>query len=405
MEIQQIRFINPVDFEETIVNVPTEKGERFLRTKIYTDEYSPETFIKLCEKYRVIGRDDIKACAEFEKSSGTQLLDNAIVQKSGDRYYFELSPKYSLVSNVKSEKHIDPSLFDENARYKMPVIVTKQAGGKIAISTQHSLMLSTKKELIEASAKAKKETAWECTVEAQVNGGYRVDINDVKCFMPGSFAMPYKLKDYSSLLGKKLNVVPISYSAQHDSIVVSHVDYLKILRSAELVQIAENLEAEPNRQYRGTVTKIGVNYILVTFLNASCAKIPTTDMGDGLTAMFANNELVVEETEIDFYIDTIIDTQTIMATQNFRSREIWNSIKESLNVGTKVTGTIQNVSGNLVFIWLDEYDVITAIARFDNHTYETGSQIDLIIKNVNADKRIIETSVASKRYDERFGRR
>ena len=124
-----------------------------------------------------------------------------------------------------------------------------------------------------------------------------------------------------------------------------------------------------------------------------------------LIGEFANNELVVEETEIDFYIDTIIDTQTIMATQNFRSREIWNSIKESLNVGTKVTGTIQNVSGNLVFIWLDEYDVITAIARFDNHTYETGSQIDLIIKNVNADKRIIETSVASKRYDERFGRR
>ena len=243
MDIQQIRFINPVDFEETIINVPVEKGEKFLRTKLYTDEYSPETFLKLCEKYRMIDRSGFKACADFEKANGTHLLDDATVLKSGDKYLFELSPKYSVVTSVKNEKHIDPELFDENVRYKMPVVVTKQPSGKIVISTQHSVMLSTKKELIEASNRQKKDSAWECLIEAQVNGGYRVDINGVKCFMPGSFAMPYKLKDYTSLLGKRLTVVPISYSAQHDSIVVSHVDYLKILRGAELMCISESLQS------------------------------------------------------------------------------------------------------------------------------------------------------------------
>ena len=188
MEIQQIRFINPVDFEETILNVPVEKGEKFLRTKIYTDEYSPETFMKLCEKYRVIEKDGFKACAEFEQTSGTHLLDNATVQKFGDKYYFELSPKYSLVSSVRNEKHIDPNLFDENVRYKMPVVVTKHSNGKIAISTQHSVMLSTKKELIEASSRQKKDSAWECLIEAQVNGGYRVDVNGVRGGTPGCVA-------------------------------------------------------------------------------------------------------------------------------------------------------------------------------------------------------------------------
>jgi ribosomal protein S1 len=179
------------------------------------------------------------------------------------------------------------------------------------------------------------------------------------------------------------------------------VDYLKIVRGAELMTIAENLEKEPQKQYTGIVTKVGFNYILVTFLNASCAKIPTTDMDEETLAKFANNELVVEETELNFYIDAIIDSQTIMATQNFRSREIWNNIKENAPVGTKVTGTIQNINSNLVFIWLDELDVITAIARLDNHQYEAGTQIQLIIKNVDTDKRMVETSVASKRYAER----
>lgn len=401
MDIQQIRFINPVDFEETIINVPVEKGEKFLRTKLYTDEYSPETFLKLCEKYRMIDRSGFKACADFEKASGTHLLDDATVLKSGDKYLFELSPKYSVVTSVKNEKHIDPELFDENVRYKMPVVVTKQPSGKIVISTQHSVMLSTKKELIEASNRQKKDSAWECLIEAQVNGGYRVDINGVKCFMPGSFAMPYKLKDYTSLLGKRLTVVPISYSAQHDSIVVSHVDYLKILRGAELMCISESLQSEPEKKYTGTVTKIGFNYVLVTFLNASCAKIPNTDMDEETFAKFSNNELVVEESEVEFYIDTIIDAQTIIATQNFRSREIWNNIKENVPVGTKISGTIQNISGSLVFIWLDEIDVITAITRLENRQYETGSTIQLIVKNVDMDKRIIETTVASKRYVEK----
>ena len=104
MDIQQIRYINPVDFEETIINVPVEKGEKFLRTKLYTDEYSPETFLKLCEKYRMIDRSGFKACADFEKANGTHLLDDATVLKSGDKYLFELSPKYSVVTSVKNER-------------------------------------------------------------------------------------------------------------------------------------------------------------------------------------------------------------------------------------------------------------------------------------------------------------
>ncbi len=60
------------------------------------------------------------------------------------------------------------------------------------------------------------------------NGGYTVDINGVKCFLPGSLAASGPIEDFDSLVGKEVMVCVVNYSAQTNNFVVSHKKYLEI---------------------------------------------------------------------------------------------------------------------------------------------------------------------------------
>jgi len=60
------------------------------------------------------------------------------------------------------------------------------------------------------------------------NGGYTVDINGVKCFLPGSLAASGPIDDFESLLGKNVNVCVVNYSKNTNNFVVSHKKYLEL---------------------------------------------------------------------------------------------------------------------------------------------------------------------------------
>ena len=60
------------------------------------------------------------------------------------------------------------------------------------------------------------------------NGGYTVDINGVKCFLPGSLAASGPITDFESLVGKTVNVCVVNFSKQTSNFVVSHKKYLEL---------------------------------------------------------------------------------------------------------------------------------------------------------------------------------
>lgn len=60
------------------------------------------------------------------------------------------------------------------------------------------------------------------------NGGYTVDVNGIKCFLPGSLADSGPITDFESLIGKTVNVCIVNYSKQTNNFVVSHKKYLEL---------------------------------------------------------------------------------------------------------------------------------------------------------------------------------
>ena len=114
------------------------------------------------------------------------------------------------------------------------------------------------------------DTAWIGNVKKMMEeAGYMVNIKGIDCFMPGSLAGINKLHDFSSVLDKDLYVVPVSYSKEKGTIVVSHRAYLKTLipetienltNLKELSLIGNNFNAAEIFRIKNLLPNCNVNF-------------------------------------------------------------------------------------------------------------------------------------------------
>lgn len=83
----------------------------------------------------------------------------------------------------------------------------------------------------------KPTAAYYAKLESINNGGYIVDIQNIKCFLPGSLAQANKIIDYNVLVGKTIPVMIDSYNEKTGFIV----SYKKYLATILPTKIAEEL--------------------------------------------------------------------------------------------------------------------------------------------------------------------
>ena len=89
-------------------------------------------------------------------------------------------------------------------------------------------------------------TAYSGTVIKMIpGGGYIVQVQGVDCFMPGSLAGVNKLHDFESIIGTDMYVVPVSYSEEKGTVVVSHRAYLRALIPNKIKEIQEDISDRP----------------------------------------------------------------------------------------------------------------------------------------------------------------
>lgn len=72
----------------------------------------------------------------------------------------------------------------------------------------------------------KNSCAFNCVILERSKGGFFVDIDGIKCFMPGSLAAANKLVDFDSYLGKQVPVMVEKWIKDTDTFIVSNKKYL-----------------------------------------------------------------------------------------------------------------------------------------------------------------------------------
>lgn len=117
-------------------------------------------------------------------------------------------------------------------------------------------------------------------------GGFKVDINGVEAFLPGSLATANKVRDYQSLIGTKTEVMVEKYD-DRQGFIVSHKKYLDTIMPAMLEKI------EIGDVFDGIVTGTKPFGIFVEFKEIFTGLIHASKIGisPDLQAKFKNHEI------------------------------------------------------------------------------------------------------------------
>lgn len=253
----------------------------------------------------------------------------------------------------------------------------------ISASYTKNIMLRKKEELVEAIGEP---VAYKGKVnEIVANAGYYVNIDGIKCFMPGSLGGINKLVDFKSILGKELYVVPINYSKEKDYVVVSHRDYLKSLIPDAISQL------QIGESHKGFVTGCSKHGIFVEFNTCLTGLISTKDISEENIDRF-NSRNYRPGDELDFFIKDILDNGKIVLSQNPVEPSAWNKIEDKYSIPSMVTGTIKKISKYGLFVEI-EPKVVGLLRKSyldENDVFEVGQDIEVKITKIDREGKKID---------------
>jgi len=171
---------------------------------------------------------DIRAVSDHEISVDTANGMSAVIDLNKEKQYLDTLNCKSVdlfVSAVKTRPDFRKSLIDSNLNAKV------MDNGRVSLWDGHLAKIES-----EFIAQIKNPTsAYYALVKEINNGGYIVDIQGIKCFLPGSLAAAGILTDFEALLGKKIPVMIVNY-LPFSGFVVSYKKYLEIILPSKIEQ-------------------------------------------------------------------------------------------------------------------------------------------------------------------------
>lgn len=223
-----------------------------------------------------------------------------------------------------------------------------------------------------------------------INGGYWVDLSGIKCFMPGSLAGLNKLWDFESLVGKTLIVMPISYSDEKKTLIVSHREYLNTLIPGEIEDLHENIKNKIEGIVTGT-TKFG---IFAEFNSCLTGLIPNTELDEETLSMFNHNKIKPGDT-ISFWTKDIINDKKIILTQKGPREDIWDNVEEKYKPMMIVPGIVTKVAKYGVFVELEKgISGLIHKTKLKDVSLDKGDKVNIRIQSINSTERKISMSLA-----------
>lgn len=281
-----------------------------------------------------------------------------------DRDYITVDISYRELVYVKFGKESAEvqasSVGDETA-----VLITETKGtltGTITGGVKHKTFMDLRDAIDEG------RTAWIGTVKNMIDkGGYVVTVQGINCFMPGSLAGINKLSDFSSIVGEEIYVVPVSFSPDRGTIVVSHRKYLQALIPTAIEELKQSIEAEREGLVTGTA-KYGV---FVEFSKCLTGMIHNNDLDEETLVKFKAREIKPGD-PINFKVKDIISNKKITLTQkDVVEVNPWINIGQRYQIPSVVEATVKSKKDYGLFITIE--DGVTGLLHISEIGEETMS--------------------------------
>ena len=240
-------------------------------------------------------------------------------------------------------------LIEKDRELSVKVTATSRERGFFVGSVTEGTKQVVFNELLESSKE--ENMAYVGKVEEMIpGGGYMVTVQGVECFMPGSLAGINKLVDFESIIGQEMYVVPVSFSPEKGTIVVSHRKYLQ----AMIPQHIDTLRGEMEKEHDGHVTGSTKYGVFVEFNGCLTGMIHINDLSLEFSELYSKNQLT-PGTPITFFVKDIITDTKITLTQKIDSKvNPWNGAAAKYPAATEVTGIVRSIKDYGIFVEIEE---------------------------------------------------
>jgi len=297
--------------------------------------------------------------------------------------------KYRQLVFVKLSKE-DPQYRDVRPGEEVSVLITEGTNdderGHIIGTISGGMKQRIFKDLRNGIDSA--DTAWTGVVKEMISaGGYIVNVQGVDCFMPGSLAGINKLHNFESIVGSEMYVVPVSFSPDRGTIVVSHRKYLQAMIPVEISSLRENI----TERVTGTVTGTAKYGVFCEFNTCLTGMIHVNDL-DEETFKKHKTQSIKPGEEIEFLIKEIVSNTKITLTQKtLEETNPWININERYKVPSTVNAKVKAVKDYGIFVTLEEGIVgllhISEVGEDLIKVFKNGDNITVQITRIDAETR------------------
>jgi ribosomal protein S1 len=222
-------------------------------------------------------------------------------------------------------------------------------------------------------------------VKELIHGGYWVEVGGVQCFMPGSLAGLNKLHNFEAIVGKEIIVMPITYSNEKQTIVVSHREYLRTMIPSAVENLRENIKEHITGFVTGT-TKFG---IFAEFNESLTGLIPKNELDESTLKLFDNRSIKPGD-EINFWTKEIISDRKIILSQAGPKIDLWDGADQKYKPMMVTEGKVTKVTKYGAFVELEKgISGLIHKTKLKDTELTKGDTINVKIGSVNISDRKI----------------
>ncbi len=231
-------------------------------------------------------------------------------------------------------------------------------------------------------------------INGKVKGGFTVDLNEVRAFLPGSLVDVRPIREPIHLEGKELEFKVIKLDQKRNNVVVSRRAVLEAENSVEREQLLENLEE--GMSVAGIVKNL-TDYGAFVDLGGVDGLLHITDMA--WKRIKHPSEIVAIGDEIDVRV-LKFDREKNRVSLGLKQLgdDPWSSIKDRYPESTKVKARVTNLTDYGCFAEIEEgIEGLVHVSEMDwtnknihpSKVVQLGDEVEVMILDIDEERRRI----------------
>lgn len=235
-------------------------------------------------------------------------------------------------------------------------------------------------------------------INGKVKGGFTVDVNGIRAFLPGSLVDVRPVRDTTHLEGKKLEFKVIKLDQKRNNVVVSRRSVLEAENSAEREALLESLQE--GQQVKGIVKNL-TDYGAFVDLGGVDGLLHITDMA--WKRIKHPSEIVNVGDEIDVKV-LKYDRERNRVSLGLKQlgEDPWVAIKARYPESTRVTARVTNLTDYGCFAELEEgVEGLVHVSEMDwtnknihpSKVVQVGDEVEVMVLDIDEERRRISLGI------------